>query len=85
VNARAPEISPQSIALLDAIRDPRWHGKTLLVPQDDVPTLHFYFQDIQLRGYTDASAIPARLSSQHFDGVVYPDEAAVRVPVLSSR
>ncbi len=85
VNGHAPEISRQSLALLDAIRDPRWQGKTLLVPQDDVPTLHFYFQDIQFRGYTDASAIPARLSAQHFDGVVYPNDAGVRVPVLSSR
>jgi hypothetical protein len=80
VNARAPEPNRQSLALLDAIREPRWQGKTLLVPQVDIPTLHFYFQDIKFRGYTDASAIPARLAAQRFDGVIYPDEAAVRVP-----
>jgi hypothetical protein len=80
VNARPPEPDRQALARLDAIRDPRWQGKTLLVPQDDLPTLHYYFQDIKFRGYTDASTIPARLSAQHFDGVIYPDEAAVRVP-----
>ncbi len=80
VNARPPELNRQALARLAAIRDPRWQGKTLLVPQDDMPTLHYYFQDIKFRGYTDASAIPARLSTQHFDGVIYPDTAAVRVP-----
>jgi hypothetical protein len=80
VNAHPPEPDRQALGRLDAIRDPRWQGKTLLVPQDDLPTLHYYFQDIKFRGYTDASAIPARLSAQHFDGVIYPDEAAVRVP-----
>jgi len=80
VNARPPERDPQWLARLQAIRDPRWQGKTLLVPQGEIPTLHFYFQDIAFRGYTDPSAIPARLSAQHFDGVIYPGETAVRVP-----
>jgi len=79
VNSHPPERNRQSIALFDAIRDPRWRGKTLLVPQGDLPTLHFYFQDIKFRGYTDASAIPARLAAQPFDGVIYPGEAAVRI------
>jgi len=80
VNDRPPQVNPQALARLDALRDARWRGQTLLVPQGEIPTLHFYFQDIKFRGYTDVSAIPARLSAQHFDGVLYPNEAAVRVP-----
>jgi hypothetical protein len=80
VNAQPPEPDRQWFARLDTLRDPRWQGKTLLVPQGDIPTLHFYFQDIAFRGYLDPSAIPARLSAQHFDGVIYPSEAVVRVP-----
>jgi hypothetical protein len=80
VIAHPLEPTPQRLALFDAIRDPRWLGKTLLVPQDDVPTLHFYFQGVKFRGYKFASAIPAHLSAQHFDGVIYPGESAVRVP-----
>jgi hypothetical protein len=80
VNARAPEPDPQWLARIAAVRDPRWQGKTLLVPQGEIPTLHFYFQNLTFRGYLDASAIPARLSAQHFDGVIYPGETAVRVP-----
>jgi hypothetical protein len=80
VNPLPPEPNQPELALIDAIRGPRWQGKILLVPQGDIPTLHFYLQDVTFRGYTDASAIPARLSGQHFDGVVYPHEAAVRVP-----
>jgi hypothetical protein len=80
VNARPPEPDPQWLARLAAIRDSRWQGKTLLVPQGEIPTLHFYFQGIVFRGYTEASAIPARLSAQPFDGVIYPGETAVRVP-----
>jgi hypothetical protein len=80
VNARPLEPIAQRLALLDAVRDPRWAGRTLLVPQKDVPTLHFYFQGVTFRGYKDVSVIPARLSAQHFDGVIYPDGASVRVP-----
>ena len=80
VHARPQEPDPQWLARLAAVRDPRWQGKTLLVPQGEVPTLHFYFQDIKFRGYLDADAIPARLAAQHFDGVIYPTETAVRVP-----
>jgi hypothetical protein len=80
VNTRAPEPDPQWLARLAAVRDPRWQGKTLLIPQGEIPTLHFYFQDITFRGYEDASAIPSRLAAQHFDGVIYPAETAVRVP-----
>ena len=80
VNARPPEVNQKTVALLDAVRDPRWKGKTLLVPQGDIPTLHYYAQTVRFRGYYDASSIPARLRSEHFDGVAYPDEAVVRVP-----
>jgi len=80
MNTRAPEPDPQWVARLAAVRDPRWQGKTLLIPQGEVPTLHFYFQDITFRGYWDDSTIPSRLAAQHFDGVIYPAETAVRVP-----
>jgi hypothetical protein len=80
VNTRQPEPDRQWLARLDALRDPRWQDKTLLVPQGEIPTLHFYFQDIAFRGYLDPAAIPARLSAEHFDGVLYPEETVVRVP-----
>jgi hypothetical protein len=69
---------PRATALLASVRDPRWENKTLLVPQDDLPALHFYFPRTVFRGYLSATSIPSRLAGEHFDGVIYPEDPTVR-------
>ncbi len=65
--------NPPDIALLAYVRGEHWEVKHLLVPQIDVPTLHYYFPGARLRGYLDPADIPALIANDHFDGVIYPD------------
>jgi hypothetical protein len=51
--ARRPHNSiPRSTAVLTYIHQNALEDKTLLVPQGDIPTLHYYFPGMQLRGYS---------------------------------
>jgi hypothetical protein len=56
--------NPRSAAVLTYIHQNRLENKAVLAPQADVPTLHYYFPGMRLRGYfgppptTDASTIP---------------------------
>ncbi len=51
--ARRPHNSnPRSTAILTYIHQNRLENKTLLVPQVDLPGLHYYFPSMQLRGYS---------------------------------
>ncbi len=65
--------NPPDVALLAQVRNRHWETKHLLVPQIDVPTLHYYFPGARLRGYVDPSEIDVLLARDHFDGVIYPD------------
>jgi hypothetical protein len=61
---------PRAVDLLAAIRRDGLGDKTLLVPHDDIPMLHYYFPRARLRGYLDPSAIPAELAIGRFDAVI---------------
>jgi len=56
----------------------RAHGlaeKTILAPRIDIPTLHYYFPQMRVQGYSDPSEIPGYKSASHFDAIVYPDNS----------
>jgi hypothetical protein len=46
--------------------------KTLLVPQADLPMIHYYFPATRLRGYYTAQPTPADLEGFASDAILYP-------------
>jgi hypothetical protein len=72
-------------ALLAYVRENHLDASRLLVPQDDVPPLHYYFPSTRLRGYTG----PAPDASPSFadgteDGILYPG-FPIRYRAVTSR
>lgn len=44
----------------------------IVVPQDELPVLHYYFPDLQLRGYTEENSMTQLLTEADVDAVIYP-------------
>ena len=63
---------PRPPALLAQVRDQHLESGSLLVPQIDLPTLHYYFPVAQLRGYREAEPASPDFEGRHFDAVLYP-------------
>jgi len=61
---------PTAFAAINAIRARGLGDKAVLVPRDDIPTMHYYFPHMQTEGYAEVSEIPPAGS---FAAVVYPD------------
>ena len=61
---------PRPAAVLEFIRNNRLDGRTLLVPQEDLPMIHGYFPSTHLRGYAAASPTPEELSLGPTDGIL---------------
>ena len=68
-----PEQDPRPGAMLAAIRSHGLEGGKVLVPQMDLPTLHYYFPRATLRGYLETAQIRESLQAERFDAVLYPD------------
>jgi len=81
--AHPPVVDPRPAAILAAIRAQGLEEKTLLVPQGDVPVIHYYFPRTRLKGYLDESAIPVDLAARAYDAVLYPGYP-VRLPAPAS-
>ena len=66
-----PAINPRSTVMLSLLRQKHLDGKALLVPENDLPTIHYYFPRAQLRAY-DAPA-PERTHETDFrpDAILY--------------
>ncbi|HWF09182.1 MAG TPA: glycosyltransferase family 39 protein [Bryobacteraceae bacterium] len=58
---------------LNALRVAGLENKTVLIPEPDFPTLHYYLPKMRAQPYANTSAIPAELRESHFDAVLYPD------------
>jgi len=65
---RAPH--PEAFTTLNAIRAQGLADKTVFVPREDIPAMHYYFPYMQAEGYAELSEIPA---GGAFGGIVYPD------------
>lgn len=59
-------LDPHASVLLAEIRQRNLDSSRLLVPHDDLPTLHYYFPRAQLTSYADPNALPAG----EFDAIV---------------
>ena len=67
-----PQPDPRPAAMLASIAAEGLHTKSVLVPQTDIPVIHYYFPHSRLRGYLEEGAIPAEFSRGAFDAVLYP-------------
>jgi hypothetical protein len=63
---------PHPAAVLEYIRQAHLTDKALLVPQNDVPMIHYYFPGTRLRGYYTARPVPADLEGFAPDAILYP-------------
>jgi hypothetical protein len=62
--------APQLQAELANLRDQQLDAKKLLVPQDDLPMIHYYFPRADLYGYADENQKSAWLNRERFDAVL---------------
>src|SRR5579862_473841 len=86
INLQRQPVRPDTrlSSLLVYIRENRLESSRLLVPQTDLPTLHYYFPNSHLLGYTDSEAeLPAAQDSSA-DGLLYPG-LPIRYESFSSR
>jgi hypothetical protein len=69
--AHRPYSNPRSTAVLSYIHQNRLDDKRLLVPQDDLPMIHYYFPATRLRGYY--ASYPQRFDRSEFkpDAILY--------------
>jgi hypothetical protein len=74
VNLKRHPIVPDSRlpSLLAYVRENHLENSRMLVPQDDVPTLHYYFPNSHLRGYHDEIPDLSIYREGAVDGVLYP-------------
>ncbi len=70
---RHPVIAdPRLSSLLTFVRENQLESGRLLVPQVDLPTLHYYFPKTKLQGYTEARPEFSSLRDGSEEGVIYP-------------
>jgi hypothetical protein len=63
---------PHPSEVLEHIRQSRLTDKTLLVPQSDLPMIHYYFPATRLRGYYTTQPTAADLEGFTPDATLYP-------------
>lgn len=70
--ARPSNPNPRPSAVLSFVRVNKLDDKALLVPQADLPMIHYYFPKTRLRGYYDVRPSPPDLVSFAADAILYP-------------
>jgi len=63
---------PHPSAVLQHIRQANLTDKALLVPQSDLPMIHYYFPATRLRGYYTQQPVAADLEGFAPDAILYP-------------
>ncbi|MBZ5610851.1 MAG: hypothetical protein LAP38_21520 [Acidobacteriia bacterium] len=66
--------APRLASVLASLREQKLTGKKLLVPQDDLPMIHYYFPGTSLRGYVNEQERSAALAHERFDAVLDRDK-----------
>jgi hypothetical protein len=73
-----------SVALIAWLREHPLDGRRVLVPQPDLPAIHYYFPRIQLRSYADAVERAAAEEQGGIDGVL-TTSGPIRYDQVSNR
>ncbi len=69
--SRRPRNSnPRSAAVLTYIHQNHLEHKALLVPKSDLPSLHYYFPAMRLRGYLGKEPAPSDLADFPADAII---------------
>jgi hypothetical protein len=71
VNRHPAGADPALSVVLDVIRSDHLEAAHLLVPQDFIPSIHYYFPSTHLRGYAGADPTAAELEGGGLTGVLY--------------
>jgi len=66
--------APRLAKLLATLRNQDLTNKKLLVPQDDLPMIHYYLPNILLSGYVSEEERSAMLARERFDAVLDRDK-----------
>ena len=72
VSIHPPKPDLHSEQVLDHIRQADLMDKTLLIPQGDLPMIHYYFPATRLRGYYTAQPASTDLEGFSPDAILYP-------------
>ncbi len=64
-----PAATLTEVRLFLAARSPR--TRVIVVPQGELPVLHYYFPAVEWRGYSDENAIAALVAESDVDAVLY--------------
>jgi hypothetical protein len=67
-----PRSSPRPSAVLDSIQEAELTDRALLVPQEDLPMIHYYFPGTRLRGYYTGQPALSDFEGFRADGILYP-------------
>jgi 4-amino-4-deoxy-L-arabinose transferase-like glycosyltransferase len=81
VNRHPPGADTQLAAVLALIRAEHLESAPLLVPQDYLPTIHYYFPATSLRGYTGDHPTGPELDAGAVTGVLYRADPVRYEPV----
>ena len=63
------------LQVLNSVRTQNLDEKQLLVPQSDLPSLHYYFPSARLVAITDSLPLDRQLQSEHYDAVLRPGQS----------
>ena len=72
---------PRPGALIAAVKEQHIESSTILAPAAFVPTLHYYFPSMRLRGFEGSAPEPQDFEGKRFQGVLYT-EGGVRYQPL---
>lgn len=71
-DSRPPIQDPRPQAVLDFIRDNRLEHSSLLVPNQYLPMIHYYYPETRLRPFEGSSPVADDFEGKAFDGLLYP-------------
>ena len=63
----------RAIRLLTSIRQQHLDRSSIIVPQHELPMIHYYDPQTKLKAYTDADSFRSLVSSAGADAIVFPD------------
>jgi hypothetical protein len=81
VRAGMPAENRKAEVMLTLVSENGLAPKTLLVPHEDIPMIHYYFPASHCKTYYDESAIPDAVRTGRIDGVIYRGDPPRFMPV----
>jgi hypothetical protein len=77
-------VNPRSTAVLSFLHRDHLGDKAMVVPENDLPTVHYYFPKANLRSYYAHDPVPADQAGFHADAILYRGYP-VRIEAVATR